>query len=86
MKNAAVSGMPTLAVDVPSAVFDEMTRNIAWITDEDAWKGLAASFPPQHGAYASQIREAVLRRKMDGHKFLLLFAVREERISLLTLT
>lgn len=86
VKNAAISGMTTLAVDVPPTIFDEMTRNTSWITEEDAWKPVAASFPPQQGAYAHQIREAVLRRKMDGHKFLLLFAVREERFSLLSLS
>ncbi|OCH91731.1 Serine/threonine-protein kinase [Obba rivulosa] len=85
VKNSVASGMPSLAVDVPPSVFEEMTKHTSWITDEDAWKPIAASFPPQHSAYASQIREAVLRRKADGHKFLLLIAVREERVFLLTL-
>lgn len=85
VKNSVTSGMPSLAIDVPASVFEEMVKHTNWITDEDAWKPIAASFPPQHSGYASQIREAVLRRKADGHKFLLLIAVREERVFLLTL-
>lgn len=75
-----------LAVDVPVTVFEEMTKSSHWIIDEDAWKPILASFPPQHTAYGNQIREAVTRRKLDGHKFLLLFAVREERVFLITLS
>lgn len=75
-----------LAVDVPIMVFEEMTKSSSWITDEDAWKSIIASFPPQHTAYAGQIRDAVTRRKADGHKYLLLFAVREERVFLITLS
>lgn len=85
IKNAAIAGMPTLAVDVPPAVFDDMIKSMNWITDEDAWKTLAATFPSQQGPYANQIRDSVLRRRMDGHRFLLLFAVKEERVALLTL-
>lgn len=79
------SGMPSIAIDVPPLVFEEMTKHTNWLTDEDAWKIIVCSFPPQHSAYANQIREAVLRRKADGHKFILLIAVREERPFLLTL-
>ncbi|OBZ78007.1 Serine/threonine-protein kinase gcn2 [Grifola frondosa] len=86
VRNAATSGMPTLAVDVPPAVFEEMTRSVGWVTDDDAWKPIAAAFPPLHAAYAHQVREAVARRKADGHRFVLLYAVREERVFLLTLT
>ncbi len=86
LKNtASQSGIPTVAVDVPTTVFEEMIKNTGWVTDEDAWKAIAASFPPQHSAYAHQVREAIIKRKSDGCKFLILFAVREERAFLLTL-
>ncbi|KAI0954220.1 hypothetical protein AcV7_007513 [Taiwanofungus camphoratus] len=86
IKNAAISGLPILAVDVSTSVFDEMTKNSAWITEEDAWKAIVSAFPPQQSGYAYQIRDAAIKRKTDGHKFLLLFAVREERVFLLVLS
>lgn len=86
IKEAATSGIPMLAVDVPATVFDEMTKSPNWVTDEEAWKAILALFPPQHASYAGQIRDATARRKADGHKYLLFFAVREERVVLITLS
>ncbi|KAJ7163895.1 kinase-like domain-containing protein [Mycena crocata] len=80
------AGMPTLAVDVLPAVFDAMIKTSAWLTDEEIWKALAAAFPAQQWTYAQQIREAVVKRKTEGHAYILLFAVREERVQLLKLT
>lgn len=79
------SNVPIVAVDVNESVFDQMTRNTSWLTDENLWKALVARFPTQQSSYASQIRDAVLRRKAEGCKFLILFAVKEERPFLLTL-
>lgn len=62
-----------------------MAKNNTWITDDDSWKAIAATFPATHAAYAQQLRDAVVRRKADGLQFLLLFAVREENLQLLTL-
>ena len=80
--------MATLAIDLPSNVFEELSKNANWITDEEAWKTILAPLPAQYVAYANQIREAVSRKKADGdgHKYLLLFAVKDERVSLLTLS
>ncbi|KAH9943970.1 hypothetical protein B0H21DRAFT_747282 [Amylocystis lapponica] len=86
LKDAVAAGLPTLAVDVSCAVFEAMTKNAGWVADEDAWKAISAAFPPQHAAYAHQVRDAVVRRKADGHKFLLLFLVREDRVFLLSLS
>jgi eukaryotic translation initiation factor 2-alpha kinase 4 len=77
--------MQVLAVDVPVPVFDALTRSAAWVTDDDIWRGIAAGFPTGQSAYAQQVREDAQKRKSDGHRFLLLFAVREERVGLLTL-
>ncbi|KAH9923827.1 uncharacterized protein B0H18DRAFT_1013542 [Fomitopsis serialis] len=85
VKQAAASGMPTIAVDLPASVFDELSKNASWVTDEEAWKAIAVTLPAQYGAYAHQIRDAVSRKKADGQKYILLFAVKDERISLLTL-
>ncbi|KAG2024094.1 STE/STE20/YSK protein kinase [Coprinopsis cinerea AmutBmut pab1-1] len=83
---ASVATMPTVAVDVPTSVFDTMCRSSSWLSDDDTWRSLVAAFPPGHSAYASQIRESVLKHKADGHSYVLLFAVKEERIQLLALT
>ncbi|KAI0696604.1 hypothetical protein BC835DRAFT_1341525 [Cytidiella melzeri] len=84
LKNTMLqSTMPIVAVDVPTLVFEEMSKNTTWINDDNTWKQLQAIFPPQQSVYANQVREAVLRKKNDGCKFLILFLVREERASLL---
>jgi translation initiation factor 2-alpha kinase 4 len=77
--------MPLLGIDVPTPVFDAMTTNTLWMTEEDQWKTILAEFPTQSSAYAHQIREAVIKRKSDGHRFIFLFAVKEDRTQLLTL-
>jgi translation initiation factor 2-alpha kinase 4 len=72
-------------VDVPPIVFDAMTHSGSWITDEEAWKIILNTFPAQNTTYAQQIREAAAKRRAEGHRFLILFAVREEKVQLLTL-
>jgi translation initiation factor 2-alpha kinase 4 len=63
-----------------------MTKNSYWITEEDAWKPILASFSNQQAAYAQQVREAAAKRKAEGCHYIILFAVREERVQLLTLS
>ncbi|KAG6890525.1 hypothetical protein C0995_007725 [Termitomyces sp. Mi166 len=86
LKSAFQAGLPTLAVDVSPAVFEAMTRNSAWIVEEESWKSIVSVFPTSHTAYAHQVREAILKRKAEGHRFMLLFAVREERVQLLNIS
>ncbi|KAJ7432513.1 kinase-like domain-containing protein [Mycena galericulata] len=86
IESGVQAGMPILAVDVLPAVFDAMIKSSTWLADEDVWKTLASAFPVQQWAYAQQVREAVVKRKAEGHRYILLFAVREERIQLLKLT
>jgi eukaryotic translation initiation factor 2-alpha kinase 4 len=85
VKTSLSNGMPTVAVDVPSTVFDAMTRNSSWVTEDEAWRQIANGVPTQHSPYAHQIREAVIKKKDEGHRFVLLFAVREEKVHLLNL-
>ncbi|KAI5119391.1 hypothetical protein M0805_005934 [Coniferiporia weirii] len=75
---------PMLAIDVPPGVFDALARSDAWVTDDDVWRSIVPGFPTQHMTYANQIRDAVARRKSDGAEFLILFAVKEERVALLS--
>ncbi|TDL16229.1 Serine/threonine-protein kinase [Rickenella mellea] len=76
-------GLPLIAVDVSTTTFESLTKNDSWVTDDEAWRPIAAGFPTPHAAYANIVREAVAKRKEDGCKFVLLFAVREERVALL---
>ncbi|TFY77050.1 hypothetical protein EWM64_g6962 [Hericium alpestre] len=83
IKSAFESGIPVVAVDVPAATFYALTKSSSWVTEDDAWKAISATFPTQYAGYASQVREAVARKRADGHRFILLFAAREERVHLL---
>ncbi|KAG5719281.1 Serine/threonine-protein kinase gcn2 [Termitomyces sp. T112] len=86
LRSAFQTGLPTLAVDVLPAVFDAMTGNSAWIAEEDPWKSIVSMFPSSYTTYAHQVREAILKRKAEGHRYMLLFAVREDRVQLLNLS
>jgi translation initiation factor 2-alpha kinase 4 len=84
LKAAFQAGIPTLAIDVPLSVFHTMTKSSAWITDDEAWKPILSAFPPGQSGYAGQVREAAAKHKMD-HRFLLLFAAKEELVQVLAL-
>ncbi|EKM74744.1 hypothetical protein AGABI1DRAFT_109872 [Agaricus bisporus var. burnettii JB137-S8] len=86
IRSSMQNGMPTVAVDVSTDLFDLMVKNANWVTDEEAWKPLAAAFATQTPAYANQIREAVAKRKAEGHRYVLLFAVKEDKVQLLDLS
>ena len=78
--------MPTLAVDVPTAVFDTMCRSSAWLTEEETWKQLTSMFPTGQAGYAGHMREAFLKRKSEGWGWVLGFSVKEERMGLVPLS
>ncbi|KAI0828484.1 Serine/threonine-protein kinase [Trametes gibbosa] len=84
VKNS-LSRARTIAIDVPNAVFEDMTKNMDWLREDDALRGIAAGLPAQYGNYAQQIREAVNRQKTDG-RYVLLYGIRQERIALLTMS
>lgn len=86
LKAAITNGMPMLGIDVPTPVFDTLVRSPVWIYDEDVWKTIVASMPALQTAYAFQLREAVAKRKAEGHPFIILYAIREERIQVLSLS
>ncbi|TFK47428.1 Serine/threonine-protein kinase [Heliocybe sulcata] len=86
LKSSIQTGLPVIAVDVPSLVFEALVRDASWVTDEDTWKAILAGLPSQHSGYGNQIRDAVARRKAEGRRFVLLFAVREERLQVLDLS
>ena len=73
------NNIPTIGIDVPPNVFSEMKKSTDWLTDDDAFKILVASFPTPQTAYASQIREAIMKRKAAGVMFVIIYAIREEQ-------
>lgn len=83
--SAVQSGIPVVAIDTPANVFDALCRSPSWISDDETWKAVASSFPNSSTGYALQIRDAISRRRAEGHHFILLFAVRDERVHLLML-
>ncbi|KAI8973080.1 Serine/threonine-protein kinase [Trametes punicea] len=84
LKNS-LQGVRTIAVDVPTTVFEDMAKNTNWLTSEEALRTIAAGLAAHYGNYAHQIRDAILRQKMDGQRYVLLYGIRQERIVLLTL-
>ncbi|KAF9561509.1 other/PEK/GCN2 protein kinase [Agrocybe pediades] len=85
IKNSFMTKMPVIAVDVTPTHFDAMVKSASWVNDEEAWKTILAMFPPVHAGYGPMVREAVLKRKSEGHAHVLLYSVRDERIQLLNL-
>jgi len=83
--SAVQSGIPVVAIDTPVNVFDTLCRSPSWVSDDETWKAVASSFPNSSTGYALQIRDAISRRRAEGHRFILLFAVRDERVHLLML-
>ena len=83
--SAVRSGIPVIAIDTPANVFDSLCQSSSWITDDETWKTVASSFPLSSPGYAPQIREAISRRQAEGHRFVLLFGVRDERVHLFAL-
>ncbi|KIK54868.1 hypothetical protein GYMLUDRAFT_206162 [Collybiopsis luxurians FD-317 M1] len=77
------NGMPVVAVDISSSLFDALTRNAAWLTDEEAWKTIVGEFST--AGYAQQVRDAVAKKKNEGNSWILLVGVKEERAGLLNL-
>ena len=73
--------MPIFAVDVPPNIFDALVRTSAWVTDDDAWRSILAGYPTANNVYLHQLREAAAKRK----GYILLYALREERVQLLAL-
>jgi eukaryotic translation initiation factor 2-alpha kinase 4 len=83
--SAVRSGIPVIAIDTPANVFDLLCQSSSWVTDEEAWKSVASSFTLSSTGYALHIREAISRQQAEGHRFVLLFALRDERVHLLAL-
>jgi eukaryotic translation initiation factor 2-alpha kinase 4 len=79
--------LPTLAVDVPIPALEAMARSAAWIQydNPEAWKSVLANFTAQQTEYAHQIKDAVQKKWEEGCRYLLLMAVRGERVCLLDL-
>jgi translation initiation factor 2-alpha kinase 4 len=87
VKRVFASMIPVVAVHVGPASFAAMTAGNGWLTDEDGegFKKISSTFPASSGGYASNIRDALARRKDEGHEFALLVSLKDEKIHLMTL-
>lgn len=85
VSSAVQSGIPVIAIDTPANTFDTLCKSSSWVTDDETWKSVVSSFPLSSTGYAPQIREAISRRQAEGHHFVMLFAVRDERAHLFAL-
>lgn len=74
-------GLPMIVVDAPSAALAQLTVSPAWLTNEEAWRGILSDFPVLSTTGAS-IREAVLKRRAQGIKFVYLFSIKDDRVFL----
>ncbi|KZS96040.1 Serine/threonine-protein kinase [Sistotremastrum niveocremeum HHB9708] len=82
VKKLFSDGMPMIAIHVTQASFTALTASHSWITDDEAWKTVLDTFPAPL-SYAHQIREAVLKGKAEGHRYILLISLRDDQVHLL---
>lgn len=75
-----------IAVHISSASFDAIMLHPEWLRDSDvdAAKQVLDAFSPSTG-YAIQIREAIVKRKQEGSKMVLLLSLKDDRVQLITL-
>ncbi|KAF8580136.1 Serine/threonine-protein kinase [Ramaria rubella] len=87
LRQSFQQGLPIVAVDIPTLAFNAMTNDAyaGWLTHEDAWKAVLVAMPQIPSARAGAIRDAILRKKEEGKKHVLLFHIHDERTFLFTL-
>ncbi|QRW14941.1 PEK/GCN2 kinase [Ceratobasidium sp. AG-Ba] len=85
VRQASATGIQILAVDIPPAAFNVMTSGIPWLSDDDSWKAVLATFPKDQITHAAQVREEFTKKKGQGHQLLLLLSVRDDRVFLFNL-
>jgi hypothetical protein len=77
------SGVRVIAVHVSPSSFDAMMLHPEWLreNDSDAMKQVLDAFSPST-SYALQIREAILKKKAEGWKLIILLSLRDDRLQL----
>lgn len=75
------SGFPMIAVDAPSAALAALTVNSTWLTNDEAWRGILSEFPALYTS-GTMLREAILKKREHGSKFIYLFSVNDDRVFL----
>lgn len=87
LRQSFQQGLPIVAVDIPALAFNAMINdaNATWLTSDDAWKAILAAMPDIPSARAAAIKEAVLKKKEEGKRHVILFHVHDERAFLFTL-
>jgi translation initiation factor 2-alpha kinase 4 len=81
------AGIPVVALHIASSSFDAMILHPEWLKDGDseAMRPVMDTFSPST-SYAVQIREAILKKKSEGCKFILLLSLKDDRLHLVNLS
>jgi translation initiation factor 2-alpha kinase 4 len=77
------TSLPIIGLDLPLPLLAQLALDPAWVTDDEAWRGVLSSMTPTDRKYVDSIREAVreVRKAQGGAGCLWLFSVREGRVS-----
>ncbi|KAF8527423.1 hypothetical protein BU17DRAFT_81573 [Hysterangium stoloniferum] len=81
LRQSIQQGLPIVAVDIPASAFNVMISdaNAGWLTNEDAWRAVLSAMPQIPSARAAAIKEAVMKKKEEGKRHVLLFHLHDER-------
>ncbi|KIJ54354.1 hypothetical protein M422DRAFT_73814 [Sphaerobolus stellatus SS14] len=74
-------GLPIIAVDIPSLAFNAMIADAeaGWLTNDEAWRTVLAAMPEIPSGRAVAIKDALLKKKEEGKRHVILFHVQDER-------
>lgn len=71
-----------VAVDLPSAAWNAITANQAWVTNDAAWKALLDETPQLPKEVGTQLRDHINSKRNAGHDLIFVFSLRDERLFL----
>ncbi|KAI5477498.1 hypothetical protein MNV49_006345 [Pseudohyphozyma bogoriensis] len=82
LTTAAATEAPVFAVDIDGPPFLKMVQSAAWITDDEAYRGVVQSAPPGKRDYLNSIRKTILNHHQNrGCSTFWLFSLRDDRSS-----
>lgn len=87
LRHTFQSGLPIVAVDIPAPAFNVMISDAeaSWLVNDDAWRTVLSAMPQIPSGRAVAIKEALLKKKEEGKRHVLLFHVQDGRAFLFSL-
>lgn len=95
-----MGSVPIIAADVSSAACGVLCSDTAWIQSSEAWRALLQPtsstssskdndkerpMASLQGSVGASLREVVMKKRAEGRRYVVLYAVRDERPFLLKL-